>query len=305
MMSFILASTALDIIGPIARTSALRSRGVTRRELARARNSGEIQRVRQGLYATLKAPDDLLHAAIHGGAPSCRTAGRMYGLWILDDVIPDAPAQAPALHVWIGHAGKQHPCDRPRCADTLRLHWDDGSAAAGELPPIQNVLLQLATCASEEVFFAALESALRKSLLPYSGFGWLRDRLPEKLRWLLSFARADADSGLESLIRLRLHYLGIDVRTQVTIDGVGEVDFVIGDRLIIEADGRENHDDAPDAIGMPVRGSLRHKDLLRDARAAALGYETLRFDYAMIIHDWSTVAAAIVAKVAAGSHLRP
>lgn len=56
------------------------------------------------------------------------------------------------------------------------------------------------------------------------------------------------------------------LRTQVSIDRVGEVDFLIGDRLIIECDGKENHDG----------NSQRHKDLLRDAAAAALGYETLR-----------------------------
>ena len=67
------------------------------------------------------------------------------------------------------------------------------------------------------------------------------------------------------------------------IDGVGRVDFVIGGRVILEADGKLNHS-----------GDRRHKDLMRDAAASALGYETLRFDYAMIIHDGERVAAAIL-----------
>lgn len=302
-MSFVLASTVLAIIGPIARTNALRSHGVTKREITRAHEAGEIIRVRQGVYAASGTSVELIHAVQHGGAPACLTAGRLHGLWILDVEDPDAAAEAPTLHVWFGHAGERHGCDLPSCSDELRLHWDDGSVTPGELPPIQNVLLQIAVCAGEEPFFVALESALRKCLLPHGGVKWLRDRLPEKLRWLLDFARADADSGLESLIRLRLHHLGITVRTQVLIDGVGEVDFVIGDRLIIEADGKQNHEGSRPDADLPMR-SLRHKDLLRDARAAALGYETLRFDYALIVHDWPTVAAAIVAKVAAGAHLR-
>ncbi|MGO2932668.1 DUF559 domain-containing protein [Microbacterium sp.] len=61
------------------------------------------------------------------------------------------------------------------------------------------------------------------------------------------------------------------------------MDFVIGGRVILEADGKLNH-----------RGDRRHKDLMRDAAASALGYETLRFDYAMIIHDWERVVAAIL-----------
>lgn len=301
-MSFILASTAMAAVGPIAHASALRSRGVTKRELARAYNAAEILRIRRGVYAQLGTSDELIHAAQHGGAPAGLAAGQMHGLWTLDTASLIDEPQYATPHVWMGHAGERHDCDRPKCDEKLRLHWDDGNAELGQPPPVRNVLLQIANCAGEESFFVALESALRKTLLPYDAFEWLCERVPIELRWLLGFARGDADSGLESLIRLRLHHLDIDVRTQVIIDGVGEVDFVVGDRLIIEADGKQNHDDDPFASDAPGR-SLRHKDLLRDARAAALGYETLRFDYAMIVHDWPTVAAAIVAKVAAGAHL--
>jgi len=102
-------------------------------------------------------------------------------------------------------------------------------------------------------------------------------------RWLLDLARPDSESGLESLLRLRLYLLGIRLDCQVDIDGVGRVDFVVGGRVILEADGEENH-----------AGSRRHKDLVRDAAASVLGYETLRFDYAMIVHHWDTVVAAIL-----------
>lgn len=84
-------------------------------------------------------------------------------------------------------------------------------------------------------------------------------------------------------MRLRLHLIGIRLDCQITIHGVGRVDFVIAGRLIIEADGKGNHE-----------GELRHKDLVRDAAASRLGYETLRFDYAQIVHDWATVQAAIL-----------
>ena len=85
------------------------------------------------------------------------------------------------------------------------------------------------------------------------------------------------------------------MRSQVTIVSVGIVDFLIGESLIIEVDGRENHEDS----------SKRHKDLVRDANAAAWGYITLRFDYAMVVHDWETVELAILAHVDRALHLRP
>lgn len=65
---------------------------------------------------------------------------------------------------------------------------------------------------------------------------------------------------------------------------MGLVDFLLDGRIVLEVDGRENHEGP----------SLRHKDLLRDAAAAANGYETLRFDYAMVIHQWPLVEAAIL-----------
>ncbi len=40
---------------------------------------------------------------------------------------------------------------------------------------------------------------------------------------------------------------------------------------------------------------MRHKDLVRDAAASALGYETLHFDYSQIVFDWGSVQTAILA----------
>ena len=58
-------------------------------------------------------------------------------------------------------------------------------------------------------------------------------------------------------------------------------------------DGVANHDG----------DSHRHKDLVRDANASAWGFVTLRFDYAMVVHDWKTVELAILGAVDRGPHL--
>jgi len=78
--------------------------------------------------------------------------------------------------------------------------------------------------------------------------------------------------------------MGIALECQVELSTVGRVDFIVGAQLILEVDGKENHESA----------AMRHKDLKRDAAASALGYETLHFDYAQVIHDWPSVQAAIV-----------
>lgn len=281
-MSFTSPSAVLRSLGRMARTAELKQHGVTQAALTTAIRIGTVVRPRQGVYALPDSPEGMRHAASHGGTLGCCAAGKILGLWILE-----TPEEH---HVWLGRAGTP----RSNC-DECRIHWDDGTVIVGALPPAHNVLLQIAECAGEETFFAAYESALRHHLISPGGIAWLWSRLPRGMRWLIDFARTDADSGLESLFRLRMHRLGIAVRCQVSIRSVGEVDFVIGDRLIIEADGRENHE----------REKERTKDLARDAAAAALGFETLRFTYAMIVHHWDLVEAAVFAKIADGSHLRP
>ncbi|MBS1698318.1 MAG: type IV toxin-antitoxin system AbiEi family antitoxin domain-containing protein [Actinobacteria bacterium] len=265
----------LASLGRMARTAELRRLGVGERELTRAVRTGEVVRVRQGVYALPDEPPEQVHAAMHGGAVGCAHAATRHGLWILR--LPDE------LHIWLGQNGT--PRGR---ADSCQIHWDGGHVEVGALPPVRNVLLQLGICTDEETFFAALESALRQSLVHAVDLRWLRPRLPRPRRRLVDLARSDADSGLESLIRLRLHRLGIAVRTQVQIEGVGEVDLLIGGRLIVEADGEENHAGA----------DKRHKDLRRDAAATALGYVTLRFDYDLIVHHWDVVERAILAALA-------
>lgn len=164
-------------------------------------------------------------------------------------------------------------------------HWDDApSGPTFGLPPVPRVLVQIYRCRGDEHFFVALESARRQGLIDPGGLGWLCRMLGPRGRELVAFSRDDSDSGLESLLRLRLRVHGWSIRSQVWVTGTGRVDLLIDGWLIVEADGRANHESL----------SLRHKDLVRDANAASWGYASLRFDYAMIIHDWDLVERAIV-----------
>ncbi len=258
--------------GGFARSHTIRSAGASRRDLARAVASETILRVREGVYA-LPGPDALAReAAAHGGEIACTSALRRRGVWVLDE--------EAALHVWVGRHGRRFAHERCRCV----THQDDGVSAFGEVS-VTRALVQLASCLGDEAFFAAFESAWRLGLIGVTERAEVRAGLRAGQRWLVDIARGDADSGLESLLRLRLLRLGISLDCQVRIDTVGRVDFVIDGVLILEADGRDGH----------AKEAERHKDLVRDARAAAAGYASLRFDYALIIHDWPTVERAILA----------
>src|SRR5690606_38969729 len=153
---------------------------------------------------------------------------------------------------------------------------------------VATALIHAYRCLTAEAFFAAYESAWNRRLITASDRRRIRQELPKKAAWMLDLARSDSQSGLESLLRFRLRLLGISLECQVDIDGVGRVDFVAGGRLIIEVDGKENHAGA----------ERRHNDLVRDAAASALGYETLRFDYSLVVYNWEVVEDAILPALA-------
>lgn len=262
----------LDHLGGIARGTLLQDFGCSRDELSAAARAGSIRRVRTGVYALPGTDPQIIAAAAHGGALTCAAALRAHGIWVLPE--PDA-----TVHVWMGGAGRQHPHASCACV----THSTSGRAPLG-LAPVADALIHLYRCHDQEAFFAAYESAWNKRMLPAAARAQIRRTLPRSAEWMLDIARPDAQSGLESLLRLRLHLLGIRLDCQVPIAGVGVVDFVIGSRLVLEVDGEGNHG-----------GDKRHRDLMRYAAASAAGYETLRFDYDMVVRRWPVVAAAILA----------
>lgn len=266
--------------GGVVRTATLVRLGATRPDIRRACRAGAVLRLREGVIAVPDADPEIMAAARHGGELACVSLLRSAGVWIFDPLEFARPSGA--LHVWVGGSGRRHPHDACTCV----THNDAGTAGFGRAS-IVIALVQVARCQGAECFFAAFESAWRLRLLTRRMRAEVRAGLSPAMRWLVDIARPDADSGLESLLRLRLHRMGITLQTQVWIPEIaGRVDFLLDGILILETDGRENHDGP----------SRRHRDLVRDAITAALGYDTLRFDYAMVVHEWPIVEAAILAR---------
>jgi very-short-patch-repair endonuclease len=260
--------------GGVARSRDLLRHGASSDDLRRAVAAETVVRLREGVYALPHADAGVALAALHGGEVACASALRAVGVWVLEPLVRP--------HVWVGSRGRAHPHPGCRCVS----HRDAGVSAFGTVSLTQ-ALLQVERCLGAEAFFAAFESAWRLGLLTGSMRAEVRAGLPARRRWLVDIARSDADSGLESIVRLRFHRLGIALRSQVQIDEVGRVDFVIDGVLILEIDGKGNHA-APDQ---------RHRDLLRDAAAAASGYETLRFDYALVLYSWPLVERAVLSRL--------
>lgn len=108
-------------------------------------------------------------------------------------------------------------------------------------------------------------------------------RLPARLHILLNLVDASAESGPETYMRLVLRTLGVSYQTQVVIDGVGRVDFVVEGWLIIECDSKEFHEGWDQQV----------EDRRRDIAAAGLGYTTIRPIASDILFDSNAVRERI------------
>lgn len=170
------------------------------------------------------------------------------------------------------------------------MHWIADRAAPYELvAPIEAAVVCIVNCLGTDIGFAVLESARRKGRTGAREVRSLAARLPRAARAVVESAGNLADTGSESLLALILTRAGIAFRQQVYIHGVGFVDFVIGDRLIVEVDSKAHHSD-------PTH------DRRRDAAASERGYRTLRFMYSQIVYDSPAVLRAIRAAIARRDH---
>jgi very-short-patch-repair endonuclease len=103
-----------------------------------------------------------------------------------------------------------------------------------------------------------------------------------------------SESGTEFLLRWRLAgRLPVPIRPQVGVAGVGRVDFVLGERLVVEVDGEAYHTDP---------GQFE-RDRRRDAALGIRGFRVLRFSYRQVMSDWPDVEGAVFAAVARGDAL--
>lgn len=251
--------------------------GATRREIKAAEISGDLRRVDRSRYAFPDTDERVIIAATAGATLTCRSALEYHGLWTMPD---------SRVHVRQDRYARRRralPMDTLQCG---QKEWlgdvivDDITAALGVLHALHG----------EEETVVALDSIAHRR-----GMGAARRFVPTNLRSLLRKVDRRCESAAESIVRQRLARSGIRLQTQVQIDGVGRVDFLIGRRIIVEVDGHEHHSTKE---GMA-------KDRRRDRRAMLLGYMVFRITWQMILHEWDDVLHDILAVLQTRRHRRP
>lgn len=263
--------------GGILPRSAYIAAGVQQAALARAVRGGELVRVRRGWYAVPDAAPDAVRAVVAGGRLTCEAALRLHGVWCLRN---------EGTHVALD-PGARH-------AAGIVFHSARARAPRGADPAVDSVLEaleRLARCAPRVAFVVAADSALQQGLVTR---GQLDTVLGGTVRGdrLLAAINGGCESGTESIVRLALRRQRVRMRVQVKIPGVGRVDLVVGDRLVIECDGFEWH------------GTRRafEEDRRRDLALATRGYLPVRLTYSRVLNDWPEVERELLMLVRRGEH---
>ncbi|MGB4776948.1 endonuclease domain-containing protein, partial [Microbacterium sp.] len=227
----------------------------------------------------------LVAAARDGVVVSCVTAAVRLGLWVLD------PGDRPHVAASPRSGGVKVGVDAASGRRHALIHWSQPIVPRHPdalVDPIENVLGLVAECLDHEQALTIWESALDRRLvtlpelrrLPYRG----------RARELCDVASPFHNSGLESFVPPRLAWLRLPIVPQVWLAG-HRVDFLIGDRLVLQIDG-----------GTHV-GAQRDADIRHDALLMLLGYYVIRVGYDQVVNRWHEVQDLIMRAVAQGLHL--
>jgi very-short-patch-repair endonuclease len=150
---------------------------------------------------------------------------------------------------------------------------------------LADVLLHALGCLPPLDAAVMVECALRRGAL---GKEFLLARLAGnrhgRARTALALACGSADSAIEVVARTLLRSAGLAVETQVYLEGVGCVDFLVEGFLVVEIDGAEFHSD---------RKALR-RDRKRNNTTIAGGYLVLRYCYEDIMFHRDDVLAQVM-----------
>lgn len=207
----------------------------------------------------------------------CLTACSLYGIWV--------PRQ-DKLHACIGVGDK-----RPSGEDMYFHRIAQRGAVPLSMP--DEALEEVARFHHAETGLIVAESALQKGIISYESVLALMSTLPKGKQRIWRHFDFGAQSGSETRVRLYLQRKRVKVESQVQIQGVGRVDLLVGNSLIIECDSQSYHSSA----------EAGHRDRTRDIAAHLLGYRVVRLSYWQIWREWETTSGLLDRIIASGRHL--
>jgi predicted transcriptional regulator of viral defense system len=308
--------TLFDANGGVATVEELAAAGLAPERLRRLERRGVMASTRRGIYAPRMIIDSssadsgrshALQVATVSAATSAnwvashQSAAVMHGLDLL--------GHASETLVTVTQAGRGGGNQTGYAGVRVRVaEVPDRHATKRFGVPCTTVARTVVDLARSETFMAGVavaDSALhKKKTTP----GELAAVLAQCAGWpgvvnarrAVAFCDGRSESVLESVGRVAMHELGLEppqLQVEVGGDGgfVGRVDyFWPSHRTIAEADGKGKYATKGEAI----------KQLTRDARLRAAGFEVVHFTWAEIMYSPEQVIAAILAAFDRADRLR-
>ncbi|MFC7457383.1 endonuclease domain-containing protein [Brachybacterium sp. GCM10030267] len=150
-------------------------------------------------------------------------------------------------------------------------------------------------CLSADFAAVVLESGMNRGLITAADASEASRSLSILDRQAIFPVNAGSESGTETIVRRSLERRGIATRSQVRIPGVGRVDLLIGEKLIIECDSLAYHAD-PEKY---------RQDRERDLAAKRLGYTVVRLTYEQVINAWDDTLRSVLMMIRRHDHRVP
>ena len=176
----------------------------------------------------------LIACRMLGGLLTCHSALAYYSL-------PELP------HPGTVHVAIPSSRGRVRPLAGVVVHREPARWPSGMSPPVappRLLVARMLRCAEETPAVVVADAALRRGLVSRAELAAMlrsnRSGGPLGHR-RLARCREKARSPIESIARLELEDAGHSVEVGVDVPGVGEVDMLVDDRLLVETDGYQFH----------------------------------------------------------------
>ncbi|MDN4475096.1 type IV toxin-antitoxin system AbiEi family antitoxin domain-containing protein [Demequina sp. SYSU T00192] len=274
---------AVSALGGCARRAQLLRLGLTDPQLLDAVHSGSLARPHRGCYALPDASFASVRARVMSAQLTCVSAA----------VVLDLPALVPSggLHVAVpwdrgivqGDRRLKVPTTVHRLPRALR-HGDDALCVDA-----LTLIDHMSACTGLAAQLAVVDAALNRSLIRLQDVWTMTGTAPRRRAWLVAHADPLSQSPGETLARLELRQAGFAVVSQARIAGVGHVDLLVDDLVVVEVDG-ENYHSSPEA---------QAEDARRDAVLAAAGIPRIRIPFTAVRDEPGRVTTEVRAKLAA------
>jgi very-short-patch-repair endonuclease len=263
----------------------LRRSGLSEYTVRKLLANADLRRLRYGWYAAADADHDAARAVQTGGVLTGPRRLALLGGWL--------PESSP-LEVLLVPGARIHRSVSGRARFRYRPRIQHRELPYGLAPPltalqhsIETLGLAEAVAVADSLLHAAVQNAMphREALSEHQIVAEML-RTSQGAR-VAARCDAAAESGLESIARVRFQEAGLRVDSQVELPNRQRIDLVVERRVGVELDGSTH-----------MSQITFHGDRAKDALAARRGLIPLRFTYHQVTREWEQVLETVLRALA-------